>query len=414
MRHDDTCRLVLDGYAVDVSGFRHGSATIEEDLSKRDFTINALGADFNAVFSSEKQIEIVDPMNGIDDLEKMVIRSCPGAFSDDPLRMVRAFRFAALLGFEIEPGTLTEIAAKANLIDLSASERVSYELDEIMRSSRAYEAFSKMYEVGLTAWVTPELHEGHGVLQPSSHHLDVLQHNLQTLEQVERIISRPVDFFPQDGEEIAAYLKDERAVASVKWAALFHDVGKPRTKEIVAEESDRITFYGHDEAGAQLFESFARRLRWSKANRELVIQLIAMHMHPFHLCNVIRSKGSISERAKLKLCRKGGDHLTGLFLVAMADSFAGQGTGRVDTIEAEIAALFNELNRLNKERVIPVLTGPKLLTGHDLINIFDISPSPLFKEILSALDIAIIEGTVRSKDDAIRWVEAFLAKQEVS
>jgi poly(A) polymerase len=407
-RHDDTCRLVLDGLTVDVSGFRRGSATILEDLSKRDFTVNALSADFQEVLEDDREIEIIDPMNGIEDMQKKVIRVCPRAFSDDPLRMLRAFRFAALLGFEVVPDTLSEIAAKANLIGLSAAERISYELDRIMVSPRAYPAFMGMDAVGLTEWIMPELYEGHGVRQPAFHHLDVLQHNLFTLDCLERIIANPGEFFPDNHEAVSSYLLDINTLRVIKWAALFHDVGKPETKDILPDKEDRITFYGHDEQGARKFEEFAQRLKWSRTNRERVSRLIAMHMHPFHLCSVLQAEGAVSERAQLNMCRKAGENLIGLFLIAMADSMAGQGVDKVEAIEEELASLFNRLETINREVVIPVLSGPKLLTGHDLIDTLGISPGPEFREILDALDLAVIEGAVNDREGALDWVRSYL------
>lgn len=407
-RHDDTCRLVLDGLSVDVSGFRRGSATIREDLAKRDFTVNALGADFQEVLRDDREIELIDPMNGVEDMQKKVIRRCPGAFSDDPLRMLRAFRFAALLGFEVVPDTLSEIAAKANLIGLSAAERIRYELDEIMTSPRAYPAFMGMDAVGLIEWIMPELYEGHGVSQPPFHHLDVLQHNIFTLDCLEKIIADPGAYFPDNHEAVTSYLLDINTLRVIKWAALFHDVGKPATRDILPDKGNRITFYGHDEQGAQKFEEFAERLKWSRTNRERVSRLIGMHMHPFHLCSVLQAEEIVSERAQLKICRKAGENLIGLFLIAMADSMAGQGVDKVEAIEEQLASLFSRLETINRERVIPVLSGPKLLTGHDLIDTLGISPGPDFRGILDALDMAVIEGAVNDREGALDWVRSYL------
>ncbi len=407
-RHDDTCRLVLDGLCVDVSGFRGGSATIREDLSKRDFTVNALGADFLQILSGGQEIDIIDPLNGLEDMRRKLIRACPGAFSDDPLRLLRAFRFAARLGFEIVPDTRAAIRSKANLIGLTAAERIRYELDQIMLSTRAYPAFVGMNEAGLIEWLAPELSEGNGVSQPSFHHLDVLQHNLFTLDCIERIIAAPDDFFPENHENFFNYLSDTDNSAAIKWAALFHDTGKPESRNVLPEKDDRITFYGHDEKGTLKFREFAERLKWSKAGRDRVSRLIAMHMHPFHLCNTWRAEGSLSERAMLKICRKAGNDLVGLFMVAMADSMAGQGEDRIDSIEKELARLFHRLEALNREKVLPVLSGPKLLTGHDLADTLGIVPGPAFREILEALDMAVMEGQVTEREGALEWVRGFL------
>ena len=410
-RHDDTCRLVLDGLCVDVSGFRGGSATIREDLSRRDFTVNALGVEFQQILTGGQEIDIIDPLNGLEDMRRKLIRACPRAFSDDPLRLLRAFRFAALLGFEIVADTRAAIRSKANLIGLSAAERIRYELDQIMLSPRAYPAFVGMNAAGLIDWLAPELSEGNGVSQPSFHHLDVLQHNLFTLDCIERIIAAPKDFFPENQEDFFNYLSDINTCAAIKWAALFHDTGKPESRNVLPEKADRITFYGHDEKGTLKFREFTERLKWSKAGRDRVSRLIAMHMHPFHLCNTWRAEGSLSERAMLKICRKAGNDLPGLFMVAMADSMAGQGEDRLDSIEEELARLFHRLEALNREKVLPVLSGPKLLTGHDLADTLGIVPGPAFREILEALDMAVMEGLVTEREGALEWVRVFLAEK---
>jgi len=413
MRYDDTCRLVLSDAVLDVSGFRKGSGSIEEDLSKRDFTVNAMGIELRSILEQTGDVVLVDPMNGLADMATRQLRACPGAFSDDPLRMLRAFRFSALLDFTIVPETLRAIAARANLIDLSAVERIRYELDQLVMSPRAYRGIEQMKTAGLLEWVFPELYEGDGVDQPSFHHLDVMQHNMMTLGCMEKVINQPEQFFPQDVETITEYLSDSTTNMLLKWASLFHDVGKPVTREVLSEKDDRITFYGHDEEGARKFVVFAERLKWGRNNRQRVSRLISMHMHPFHLCNVLREKGQVSHRAQLKICRKAGEELAGLFLLAMADSLAGQGEDKPAGMEEELAALFSSLNEIYHETVLPVLKGPKLLTGNDLIATLGLVPGPQFQVILGALDLAIIEGSVSNREEALNWVREYIKESSL-
>jgi poly(A) polymerase len=408
-RHDDSCRLVIQGRTIDVTGFRTGAATIEEDLKKRDFTINAMGAKVNDILDQTTEPYLIDPLDGLGDLQRRLIRVCPGAFSDDPLRMVRAFRFAALLDFRIDLSTITEISTLSHLLSKSAAERIRYEFDQIMMSFRASDAVYKMAETGLLLQIAPELLEGEGVSQPPFHHLDVLQHNMFTLECLERIIAEPRRFFSTCPEALTSYISDLDKMRLLKWAALFHDAGKPATKKIVKERDNRITFHTHEDTGSRMFGDFAARLRWSTRDKHWVSDLIAMHMHPFHLCNVLCSEGKISTRARLKICRRTGEDLAGLFLLALADSLAGKGPEKPEGIEKTVAELYCELEEMYEEVMRPVINGPKLLTGHDLIDTLGLAPGPQFKEILEAVEMAALEGKIVNREDALAWVRRSLA-----
>lgn len=411
-RHDDSCRLVMHGRTIDVTGFRTGAATIEDDLKKRDFTINALAAKVNDILDQTSVPCLIDPLDGLGDLQRKVIRACPRAFADDPLRMVRAFRFAALLDFSIEQSAITEITSLSHLLSKSAAERIRYEFDQIMMSCRASEAVYKMAETGLLQQIAPELREGAGVSQPPFHHLDVLQHNMFTLECLERIIAEPGSFFPTCPEALTSYVSDLDKVRLLKWAALFHDAGKPATRKIIKECDNRITFHAHEDTGSRMFGDFASRLRWSIRHKQWVSDLIEMHMHPFHLCNVLRSEGEISRRAKLKLCRRAGDDLAGLFLLAMADSLAGRGPEKPEGIEKMVAALYSELEEMSEVVMRPLINRPKLLTGHDLIDTLGLTPGPQFKAILEAVEMASLEGKIVSREDALAWVRRYMAVEK--
>ncbi len=412
LRHDDTCRIVIGDLVVDVSGFRLGTTSITEDLARRDFSVNAMAVEVADIVEGGWDIGVIDPMNGLTDMAQRIVRVCPGAFPDDPLRMIRAFRFAAVLGYQIEAKTLEAMSSRGNLINMSAMERVSYECNLIMASPRAHAAIIGMKMVGLLGWVVPELYEGKGVEQPASHHLDVFRHNLLTLDYLEKIVADPDSYFPLSGERMRRYLQHEERVMLLKWAALFHDVGKPAVQKRLPEKGDRITFYGHDQEGVKIFELFAERMKWSRKHREFVSRLIRMHMHPFHLCNVEREDGELTLRSKLKICRKAEDDLPGLFILAMADSLAGQGSEKPAGMEKQLAFLFAGLDDLYGETIKPVLSGPKLLTGHDLIDTLGLVPGPLFREILAALDLAVVERKVKQKDEALDWVRAYLARMK--
>jgi poly(A) polymerase len=409
---DDTCRLVKGDLSIDVTGFRNGAGNIEADLEQRDFTINALGIAIEELLGGEGAVVgIIDPLDGLQDKASRLIRACPDAFVDDPLRMLRAFRFFAQLGYSIEPETRGEIVRCAAMIERSAAERVSYECNCIMASDRAFETMDEMARAGLLEKIAPELWLGDGVEQPAFHHLDVLRHNLRTLDCIEQVIERPTHYFPGCAGPLEIYLENKDNRVLLKWAALFHDVGKPVVQDSASQKHDRITFHNHDGEGARLFQEFASRQKWSKRSRQRVAALITMHMHPFHLLSTRSRDGELSRKARLRICRRAGSELPGLFLLAMADCLAGQGVEKPVGLEEELAGLYCELASLYQEALEPLLAGPKLLTGADLIATLGLSPGPLFRLILEEVETARLEGDIGNREEALEWARHYLDTQ---
>ncbi len=407
---DEAVRLVWRGEQIDLSAFRAGVTSIEEDLRLRDFTINAMAVLFPEVFQNEQSRTLLDPTGGLGDLQAGLVRYCPGAFVADPVRMLRGYRLCASLGFHLDDGTKAAIRQHAPLIVKVAAERICYELKMIFDSSRTTETLRDMGETGLLRWLLPELYLGEGVEQPEFHHLDVFEHCFLALQKMETIIAEPDRFYPGHGEHIIRYLREESVVRCLKWAALMHDIGKPATKEIQADKNGRVTFYRHDEVGRELFEQFADRLKWSRADTEQVGHLIGMHMHPFHLCNVQREDG-ISKRAALNLCRRAENALIGLFLLAMSDSLASQGEKKPERMEEELVALFNTVRKMYDENIAPVFLGPRLVTGKDLKEQWNLAPGPIFREILDELETARVEGEVVDRKTAFAWVTHYLQER---
>jgi len=408
---EEAARVVWRGQDVDISSFRGNAMTIEEDLVLRDFTINALAVELSRL-PAEGRTALVDPLHGLRDLREARLRHCPRAFADDFLRLLRTYRFMATLGFAAEDGTVREITENAWAIQLVAAERVRYELDLIMQSERAALVLRRMHEHGLLRPLLPELYAGLGIEQPSFHHLDVFFHSLQTLSEMEGLLAAAGSVYPSEADEVIGYLADMRARVCLKWAALLHDMGKPAARAPAKDEGDRVTFYGHDEIGRRQFDGLARRMRWSNAERERTGHLIAMHMHPFHLCNVRRDR-ELSTRAAVKLCRRAGDELPGLFLLAMADSLASRGELKPEHMEQELAALYNEVMTIHRQHIGPALSAPPLLGGRELIEHFGLTPGPVFSVILDELLLLQAEGAVTTREEALAWVSRFLQDGEI-
>ena len=408
---DEAARLVWQGIQVDIASFRRGAHKIEEDLQLRDFTINGMGVKFEQLAVEDSHAELIDPAGGFADLMSGRLRHCPAAFSDDPVRMLRGYRLQATLDFSFEKETEKEIAKHAFLINKVAAERNSYELGLIFESPRTSSTLWAMCSTGLLQELVPELFAGKGVLQPKFHHLDVFEHNMLALEMMEMIIADPGKYFPGLEDKIGRYLEGEGIVRGLKWAALCHDLGKPATRAESEKNEGQVTFYGHDEVGSQIFCDFAERMRWSRKDKENVASLVGMHMHPFHLCNIARG-AELTKRAALKLCKRAGDRLPGLFLLAMSDSLAGQGEKKPEHMEDEIVALLRNVLNIYEEHIKPVTSGPRLLTGRDLIDEFGLDPSPLFSEIFEKVEVARVEGEVTDRQQAMAWLSDFLIRKK--
>ncbi len=421
-REEDAARVVWQGEVVDFSSFRAGAASIDHELTKRDLTVNALGLEIDPLFAGSGCAEdtvftVIDPLGGVKDLAAGLIRVCSKqALLDDPLRMLRVFRFAATLEFEIDPDTLTEVRLYRERIAKVAAERIAHELNLIMASGRAHRAFVRMAETGLLFEVLPELQAGIGMEQPASHHLDVFDHLLETLHQMERIQHDPGRYFPRNREVMNRWLEQEKHCRQLKWAALFHDVGKPTTFGINEDKGGRITFYNHDLQGADIFSAIAGRLRWSREDTQAVAALVAAHMRPFFLANNQR-QGNLTLKACLRLVRKVGATLPGLFMLAMADALAGKGEGSPEEIEREVAGLFERLQQVQDEHVAPVRAAPPLITGRDLIRDLKLEPGPLFKKILDRVEEARMEHRISTRKQALdlaaRYAETELKTQNL-
>ena len=404
-------RVVWQGLEIDFCQFRGGAKNLEEDLGLRDFTINAMAVSFAPDSAGLlPPYEILDPTGGRGDFQDHIVRATSDEiFVDDPLRLLRAYRFVAALDFTLESQTLKIIQRDAALITNCAGERIAYETARIMRSAQSHKVFVAMASSGLLQELFPELFAGLGVMQPASHHLDVFSHNLEALARMERLQTEPDRYFPGHGPQMAEYLAQSNKRMLLKWAALFHDLGKPQT---LGEKQGRSTFYQHEQAGARQVVVIAARLGWSRANTDMVCSLIRLHMRPFHLNNVLRSDGQVTARACLRLVKAIGDDLPGLFLLAMADSLAGQGPEKPPDMEVALAGLYNDVEAIYREYIQPVLSAERLVDGHDLQKEFKLAPGPLFSRIFEGLQEAQVMGEVSSRQEALAWVGVFISEQE--
>ncbi|MCS7200008.1 MAG: HD domain-containing protein [Caldimicrobium sp.] len=385
-------RLSKDRHTVDITEYRGQS--LEEDLAKRDFTINSIALPLRALF--EGPFLLYDPIGGLKDLSLRQIRTYREEnLIEDPLRILRGYRLYAQGYGDITNQTRAYFRRYKGFIIHVAPERLSMELKFILLTTQASLAFRLMDEDGVLEELFPEIKPSRGMPQPSFHHLDVLSHNLTTLEAGEKILNNPKHYLSL--QEAPSLFEEEDFVLTVKLACFFHDLGKGYT---FAESGERITFYGHEREGAKLWESRALSLRFKTEIIERVARLIRNHMRP---CLLLKEweEGKLSLRAKRNLI-KDQPNFYELWIVSLADSLASKGPDKEPDYEEKLNKFFHELLQFQRD-LERVEKRERILTGKDLIQL-GFKPGPLFKTILEDVELKVLEGEIRDRESALAYV----------
>jgi len=327
--------------------------TIEEDLSRRDFTINALALN---IAEGEKS-KIIDPFVGQQDLENRIIRTVgepEERFSEDALRLMRAVRFAVELDFNIEKKTAEAIKKQAGLLEVIAKERIRDELEKIIILTSATRGIELLEELGLLKHVMPELREGVGVGQNKHHIYTVFEHSLRSLD----------------------YAAKNNYSLEIRLAALFHDIGKPKTKKGNGPDS---TFYNHEMVSAKMTARILDRLHFSKNLIEKVVHLVRYHLFYYNVGEVTAAG------VRRFLSRVGAENVDDFIKLRQADRI---GSGVPKAVPYKIRHLLFMIEKVKQDPI-----SPKMLkvTGNDVMKILNISPSPKVGQILAILLDEVIE-----------------------
>jgi poly(A) polymerase/tRNA nucleotidyltransferase (CCA-adding enzyme) len=332
--------------------------SLEEDIERRDFTINALA------LGTEKGggLQLVDLVGGEQDLQLKVIRAVGDPserFSEDALRLMRAVRFAAELDFTIEEKTRRAIIEQAELLRLIAKERIRIELEKIVMSANPAKGFELLRELGLLKFILPELEEGWGITQNKHHIYTVWEHALRSLQ----------------------YAADRGYSPEVRLAALLHDVAKPRTKR---GEGPDATFYGHEVVGSRMAMTALERLRFSKRVVEKVALLIRAHMFNY-------DPDVVTDASVRRLIAKvGPENIRELVQLREADRI---GSGVPKAVPYKLRHFMFRVEKLLKE--FPSLKQLKI-NGDDVMRILGIPPGPKVGMILNALFEEVLDDPAKN------------------
>ncbi|MEK6727196.1 MAG: HD domain-containing protein [Candidatus Omnitrophota bacterium] len=390
------CRVVKKNngkiYTFDFTDFR--KATLEKDLLHRDFTINALALEFEKVFSDNAELSLIDPYSGQKDLKGKIIRVVnKKSFCEDPLRVLRAFSFSSIFGFGLDKETLRLAKKEKNKLLGVSFERIRDELFKVFSTESAYGCFLKLDKLGILKIIFPEIKKMRGIGQGPYHHLDVWQHTLETVFQIELLIQET-----KNNKKIQGFLNetisaDRKRRALIKLGAFLHDIGKPAA---LRHKKGKTIFHGHERIGLRMTEEICKRLKLSNDEVHSLKTVVLWHLRPGFMADI----EELTPRAKFRYFRDTGREAISVLLLSVADQRATKGplTTKASRLRHEkvVFGLIREYFLREKEK-----KAPRLINGDDLIKKFKLEPSALIGKILSEVEELQAIGKIKTKNEAL-------------
>ncbi len=391
-------RVIAEKTVIDISGIK--GASIEEDLHARDFSINAMAYDLYAG-------QLIDCLGGQQDLANKTIRMVSNhIFKQDPVRLLRAFRIAAMLQFDIESHTKSAIEKDAALIHQSAGERVREELFKMFQSTKSHPYLCQLADTGLLFTTLPELLGLKECRQNRYHQFDAFAHTLQAYDHLERLLDHDQNqsWLNVTGAPLAQRVAEAR-VPLLKFSILLHDIGKPAVQTIESDGS--IHFYGHERQGARMAEAICKRLKCATRDTDRIVFLVRHHTRPLFLFKAINEQNE-APRAVTRFFIKCQAHVPDLLMCATADML-GKEEAQNDRSRAFIR-FANQLLADFETDFKPKKSKPALITGRDLMNEFGLQPSPRFKKILDRVEEERLSRSDMSRQDALALVKKLITE----
>ena len=339
-------------------------SNIQDDLLRRDFTVNAMAVSLN----EQNFGEFFDPFNGMEDLNNKILKTPldpDTTFSDDPLRMMRAAYFASKLSLSIEKNCLESIKDNAERISIVSQERITNELFKILGTKKPSIGLDILQQSGLMTFVFPEISVMYGLDQSNEyHHKDIFYHTLEVVDN-------------------AAQLSDK---LDLRLAALVHDIAKPKTRRL--SKSKGYTFYGHDDVGARMLKGISTNMKFSNSTRDYITKLTSLHLRPISL-----AKKDVTDSAIRRLIVDAGEEIDDLMKLCRADITTKNPKnitkylGNFDRVEKRM----NEVIEIDK---LKAFQSP--VRGDEIMKMFDLPPGKEVGKIKTMVEDAIINGEIKN------------------
>jgi poly(A) polymerase len=392
---------------IDVSSFKGPS--ISDDLFARDFTINSMGVHLWDILTGRFPQAIIDPLEGGEDLRKRILRmSTASSFRDDPLRMLRAFRFEAQLNFSIDPGTLMKIRDTAHRIRSVSGERVREELAVVLSSGNSHHIVAEMAASGLFWSMFPQLVPSLGFEQNRFHHLDVWGHTLLALQNLESLFTSLPQYFGDLSGFVLDYLSEQlvpgrQRMWLLKLAVLLHDSGKPASLSI--DTLGHRRFLRHEKISGTIASEVGAGFKLASRESSVLSSLVEGHMR-----TSILSSEDISQRSILRFCQTFGLDAIGLVLLHLADLSASKGPARsADDCKRSVVRAKQVLEMLIEQERTPLRP---LLNGTELMDEFGLKQGPSLGSTLRWLVTEQSLGNVNNREQAVEAVRRYLSMSQ--
>ena len=339
-------------------------ATVKEDMSRRDFTINAMALSLLKTNFGE----LYDPYNGRKDLleKKLITPLEPDkTFSDDPLRMMRACRFAAQLNFKIDHKILESIKKQSNRIHIVSKERITEEIIKILKTDTPSIGFYLLKEVGLLKYVFPEIDVMPGVeVINGKGHKDVFIHTLQVVDNAAKLTKK----------------------TKIRFAALVHDIAKPNTKRFYPDKG--WTFHGHEEIGRRMLKKVAKRMKLSNDLRDYLMVMTKLHLRPIAL-----AKRNITDSAVRRVMFEAGDSVDDLMTLCRAD-ITSKNPKKVEKYKANFERVDKLMKDIKTRDEMKSFQSP--VRGNEIMKIFNLNEGRMIGQIKNAIEEAILDGQIEN------------------
>lgn len=348
--------------------------TLEDDLRRRDFTVNALAISLDG----ERAGEVIDLFDGLADMERKILRTPldpETTYSDDPLRMMRAARFAAQLGFELEDSSFQAIKKMRERITIISQERVSEEFIKLLSAPKPSIGLAILFRTGLLRFVFPEVHNLEGVDlvhtgDRSYGHKNVFWHTLQVVDNIAQATDNPW----------------------LRFAALMHDIAKPKTKRF--QEGSGWTFHGHEELGARWQNRIFKRMKLPNRGRDYVAKMVQLHHRPMALVDE-----GVTDSAIRRLVVDAGEDLNDLFILCRAD-ITSKNPAKVKRYLANYEHVVERIKEVEEKDRLRAFQSP--VRGEEIMEICGIPPSRAVGVLKTAIEEAILDGRIPNEYDAAK------------